>query len=601
MPELHFIGKEFVYNHHLTVPYRPLVAHPEKGIGEGSLDDNLIIHGDNLHALKALLPRYAGKVDCIFIDPPYNTGNEGWSYNDNVSSPLIKEWLSGSPINVDDMLRHDKWCCMMWPRLRLLWELLSADGTLWVTLDDNEVHRARGILDEIFGGENFVATVIWHKVFSPKNSAQHFSEDHDYVLCYAKSAIDWRPRLLPRTVEMDERFSNPDNDPRGVWTSGDLTARNYYSKGKYTVRSPGGKEYTSGNRFWRQSLESFRALDADGRVWWGVDGNSMPRMKRFLSDVRDGVVPQTIWHFSDVGHTQDAKKQLLEVMQFADEESVFVTPKPTGLIERVVGISNGSLILDSFSGSGSTAHAIAKMNANDGGNRRFILVECEDYADTLTAERVRRVIKGYPYQGTQKETLYEQKLNLANLKKADQLLQEATNAVTFHEGSYDQVETKVENGVLRVTGIRKVEETAPGLGGTFTYCTLGEPIDLDKILLGEAMPSYENMAAWLVHTAFGTTLPPSADHRSEGIGEWYIGETDAYHVWLIYRPDKSFLQSKESALTLEIAEAFSKAKPGKPSLVFAPSKYVGKKYLDALTPRVEYAPLPFALYRLERG
>ena len=186
MPELQFKGKEFVYNHHLTVPYRPLVPDAGKSVGEPSLNGNLIIHGDNLHALKALLPMYAGKVDCIFIDPPYNTGNEGWSYNDNVNSPMMKEWLSTNPINAEDMLRHDKWCAMMWPRLTLLRELLSDTGSFWMTLDDNEIQNARAILDEIFGSKNFVATCIWHKMDSPKNTAVRFSEDHDYLVVYAK-------------------------------------------------------------------------------------------------------------------------------------------------------------------------------------------------------------------------------------------------------------------------------------------------------------------------------------------------------------------------------------------------------------------------------
>ena len=187
MPTLDFKGKEFVYNHHLAVPHLPLVPDSKKSIGEPRLDGNLIIHGDNLHALKALLPKYAGEVDCVFIDPPYNTGNEGWCYNDNVNSPLMQQWLKDNPVGIEDGLRHDKWLAMMYPRLRLLHELLSEDGSFWMTLDDNEVHRARDMLDDIFGEQNFVATCIWHKIFSPKNTAQFFSEDHDYLLVYAKN------------------------------------------------------------------------------------------------------------------------------------------------------------------------------------------------------------------------------------------------------------------------------------------------------------------------------------------------------------------------------------------------------------------------------
>src|SRR5690606_20108050 len=199
MTELSFKGKEFVYNHHLAVPFRPLVPDETKGIGPVALDGNLIIHGDNLHALKALLPLYAGKVDCIFIDPPYNTGNEGWCYNDNVNAPMIREWLESNPIGIEDGLRHDKWCAMMWPRLRLLHELLAEDGVFWMTLDENEIQRARMMLDEIFGEGNFVDTVIWHKNYAPKATVQYFSSDHDYILVYAKDINKWKPNLLRRT------------------------------------------------------------------------------------------------------------------------------------------------------------------------------------------------------------------------------------------------------------------------------------------------------------------------------------------------------------------------------------------------------------------
>ncbi len=604
MPELQFIGKEFVYNHHLTVPYRPLIAHPDKGIGEGSLDDNLIIHGDNLHALKALLPRYAGKVDCIFIDPPYNTGNEGWSYNDNVNSPLIKEWLSCNPINTEDMLRHDKWCCMMWPRLRLLWELLSDKGSLWVTLDDNEIHRGRAILDEVFGEDNCVGQLAWQKRTSRENRAT-LSPSIDHVLLYTKALPDtwrlFRHLLTPNshTEQSDEDAPDGHESPGGTIP---FSAQGFRKNQVYKITTPTGLVLDPPKgRCWGATEPEFRKLLSEGRIYWPKNGNGRPRVKPIEGRVVS-LVPNTLWLAKEVGDTEDSKKALMAV--FSDREELGIhAPKPRQLVERIVQISTtpDSIVLDSFAGSGTTGEAVLARNHSDNGNRRFILVECEDYADSLTAERVRRVIKGYPYKGTQKETLQETKLSWANLQKADDLVQGAKNTALMFEGSYDRVETKVEDGILRVTGIRKVDETAPGLGGTFTYCTLGEPIDLDKILQGEAMPSYENMAAWLVHTAFGKTVPTSADHRGEGIGEWYVGETDAYHVWLIYRPDKAFLQAKESALTLEAAEAISKAKPGKPSLVFASSKYVGKKYLDALTPRVEYAPLPFALYRLERG
>ena len=307
MPELHFKGKEYVYNHHLTVPYRPLVAHPDKSVGDEV--ENLIIHGDNLHALKALLPRYAGKVDCIFIDPPYNTGNENWNYNDNVNSPMMKEWLDGNPVNKEDMLRHDKWCCLMYPRLKLLHELLSEDGSFWMTLDDNEIHRARMVMDEIFGEQNFIATCIWQKNYAPKSTARHFSEDHDYLIVYAKNSDLWSPFLLPRTEEQNSAYKNLDGDKRGLWRPNNLAARNYYSKGTYSIRCPGGrfiKGPPSGS-YWRISEEKLWALDKDNRIWWGEDGNNVPAPKIFLSEVKEGRVPQTLWFWDEVGHTPSSQ------------------------------------------------------------------------------------------------------------------------------------------------------------------------------------------------------------------------------------------------------------------------------------------------------
>ena len=370
-----------------------------KGLSDkASLHDNLIVHGDNLAALKSLLPTYHGKVKCIYIDPPYNTGNEGWAYNDNVNSPLMRDWL-GRVVDRDDLTRHDKWCCMMMPRLKLLRELLREDGAIFVSIDDNEVHHLRCLMDAVFGEENFLATAIWQKVFSPKNTAKYFSEDHDYVIAYARRIEAWRPNLIARSERATGRYKNPDNDPRGPWTSSDLTARNPYSRGTYEVTSPSGDTFgPSVGRYFGVPVEKFHDLDQDGRVWWGKNGDSMPRLKRFLAEVKEGVVPQTLWLHTDVGNTQEAKKELVSTLQFERSEDVFNTVKPSRLIRRILQIATDpdSIVLDSFAGSGTAAHAVLAQNRKDGGNRRFILVECEDYADTITAERVRRVIQGVP-------------------------------------------------------------------------------------------------------------------------------------------------------------------------------------------------------------
>mgnify|MGYP002732359085 FL=1 len=605
MSELSFKGKEFVYNHHLSVPHRPLVPDPSKGIGTVRLDGNLIIHGDNLHALKSLLPLYAGKVDCIFIDPPYNTGNEGWSYNDNVNSPMLQAWLKENPIGIEDGLRHDKWCAMMWPRLKLLHELLGEAGSFWMTLDDNEVHRARAMLDEIFGEQNFVACCVWHKNYSPKPSAQFFSEDHDYLLIYAKDKETWRPNLLERTDDMNSRYENPDNDPRGPWKPGDLSARNYYSEGTYPITCPSGRIIPGppGGNYWRIKERKFWEMHEDKRIWWGEDGNNVPSIKRFLSEVKQGRVPQTLWEYDEVGHTQDAKKELLAILDFASSGDVFVTPKPVALLSRVLELATTehSIVLDSFAGSATTAHAVLAANKKDGGDRKFILVECEDYAETLTAERVRRVINGYAYTGTQREELFKQNLTFTDLKKADKLLDQIASIENLDGHRFDKIEKKVKDGVLTVEGVKAVEGYAEGLGGHFTYCTLGDAVDMDQLLTGEHLPDFAQLGALLFHTATGEALDPAKVTLPDVQGLGYLGETSTFHVWLIYQPELAFLQSREAALTLSKARALADAKPGKRHLVFAPAKFVSQKLLDAERIPVEFAPLPWALYRVERG
>lgn len=402
MPTLHWIGKDKVINHHLDVPYK--VLEHKYGFDNGTQVEtetgsgNKIIHGDNLEALKSLLPEYEGQVKCIYIDPPYNTGNENWVYNDNVSDPKIKKWLHEVVGKEgEDFTRHDKWLCMMYPRLKLLHKLLAEDGAIFISIDDTEYASLRMALDEIFGLFNFVDTLIWQKIFSPKNSAKHFSANHDFIICYAKSKNKWIRNFLPRESEQNDRYSNPDNDPRGNWTSGDLSARNSYNAGIYPITTPSGRviEGPPKGMFWRVSYERLKVLDSDNRIWWGNEGKNVPRLKRFLSEIQQGVVPQTIWSHTEVGNTQDAKKEYNEILH--DIDIRFETPKPTKLITRIIqiGCGNSDLILDSFAGSGTTAHAVLNLNKLDGGNRKFILVEMEDYAETITAERVKRVINGY--------------------------------------------------------------------------------------------------------------------------------------------------------------------------------------------------------------
>ena len=601
MPELNFKGKEFVYNHHLTVPFRPLLPQADKGIGAPALDGNLIIHGDNLHGLKALLPTHAGKVDCIFIDPPYNTGNEGWCYNDNVNSPMIKEWLASNPIGLEDGLRHDKWLSMMWPRLRLLHELLAEDGSFWMTLDDNEVHRAKLMMDEIFGEENFVANVVWQKKYSPQNDAKFFSESHDHILCYAKSIEFFELLDLPRTDEANGRYKNPDNDPRGPWKPSDLTRQEYRERDFYEIVSPStGKKFLppKGNS-WGRPKSIIESLIADGRVYFGPDGNSIPSFKRFLSDVKQGITAQTIFYRSDVGDNQEAKKLIKEI--FGDV-SAFATPKPPRLIDRIISLASGSnaIILDSFAGSGTTAHAVLAANARDGGNRKFILVEGEDYADSLTAERVRRVINGYNFTGTQRDELLREPLSFSKLRQVNSLLEQVQRIETLDGPKYDKIAKTVKDGALVVTGERAVRERTDGLGGSFTYCELGAPIDMDGLLTGDDLPDARAMAALLYHTATAQAFDPANLLLVPTIGEavMQLGSANGRTFWLMYKPDLEWLKSSEAALSLSRARAIAAHNAGE-HLVFAPAKFVSRELLAAEKLPVEFAPLPFALYRVE--
>lgn len=602
MPTLEFKGKSFVYTHHLSVPFRELVIDPKKSLpaagAKPSLDDNLIIHGDNLHALKALLPIYAGKVDCIVIDPPYNTGNEGWCYNDNVRSPLMREWLKkASPVDKEDLERHDKWLCMMWPRLKLLHELLAEDGAIFICIDDNEVHRVMGTMDEIFGEQNFVTTISWHKRISPANDALFFSTDHDHILVYAKKSKSWKPNRTAREGDQLDYYSNPDDDPRGPWNSAAYTCAktaeerpNLY----YPLKNPntGQQVWPSKTRVWAYEEATHKKNVQENLIWWGKDGKArMPRLKKFLGG-RD-VVPRSVWSYQFAGHNQEAKLELMRV--FPDRD--FDTPKPVRLIERIlqIGTHKDALILDSFAGSGTTSHAVLALNKKDGGNRKFILVECEDYADKLTAERVRRVIKGYKFEGTQRTELLREPITFTALKKADKLL-EKVQSIEFLEGKkYDRIAKTVEDGALVVVGEKKVTEKAEGLGGSFTFVTLGEEMGLDKLLAGEKPPSFEALAKYVFYTATGRTLTDVPKQKAEGDG--FIGETDLYRVHLHYRPDREWLRTNDAALSEKLVERMVAANKGKKRvLAFAAAKFMSQRELTRLG--VEFCQLPYTIHRI---
>lgn len=394
MPTLNWIGKYKVVTHYQDVPFR--VLERKYTFGEEQDSGNMIIHGDNLEALKALLPRYENRIKCIYIDPPYNTGNEGWVYNDNVNDPHIRKWLGqvvGS--EMDDLTRHDKWLCMMYPRLVLLQKLLADDGAIFISIDDNEQANLKLICDEIFGATNFLTQVIWERAYSPINLKKHFSTSHDYVICYAKNLPNLVCNGLPRSIEANNRYQNPDNDPRGLWKNACLYVGPRVESNVYPIIGPSGKEFWPASGYsWIFSQERFQEMEKDNRIYYGPDGTSTPSLKRFLNEVKQTITPMSIWKYTDVGHSQSATQELKDIF---DGHAVFTYPKPVDLIKRCLQLYSDkeSIILDSFAGSGTTAHAVLNLNKQDGGNRKFILCEMCDYAETITAERVRRVMSGY--------------------------------------------------------------------------------------------------------------------------------------------------------------------------------------------------------------
>lgn len=368
--ELTWIGKDREVN----LEPRILVEVPEKSYGDKN-SENMLIHGDNLLALKALEQDYTGKIKCIYIDPPYNTGSAFEHYDDNVE--------------------HSKWLSLMKQRLEILHTLLAEDGSIWISLDDNEQAYCKILMDEIFGRRNFINNCIWEKKYAPQNDAKWLSDNHDFIIVYAKNKDVWRPNLLPRTDEMNARYKNPDNDPRGPWMSDNLSVKTYSPNGDFPITTPTGRVvYPPTSRCWRTTQEKYSELLADNRIWFGTDGNGVPRLKRFLTEVKQGMTALTIWKYTEVGHNQDAQK---EVKEF-NTNNPFSTPKPERLIERVLtlGSNEGDLVLDSFLGSGTTAAVAHKMG------RKWIGIELGEHCYTHCEPRLQKVVDGTDQGGISK-------------------------------------------------------------------------------------------------------------------------------------------------------------------------------------------------------
>lgn len=553
MLTLEWIGKNKVVNHHQEVPFRVLerqYSFDEQGQHtENNGSENMIIHGDNLEALKALLPQYEGKVKCIYIDPPYNTGNEGWCYNDNVSDPYIQKWL-GEVVGKEgeDLTRHDKWLCMMYPRLMLLQKLLADDGVIFISIDDNELYNLKSICDEIFGASCYVSDIAWQRTYSTRNDSKGIVNEVEHILVYSK-VLEWNPNKLPRTEEMNARYSNPDNDVC-AWKSTDAFApgASTHQGMVYAIQNPftGVLLYPSNGRHWslgqdqmfeimsqwgeyelreiddvqkrasicgvseEQVKSSVKAIMLSDNLenaaqkasaiynrgqwplfYFGQDGKGGIRRKTYLNTV-GGRIPTNFWPFSETGHTDEAKKEMLAIF---DGKATFDTPKPHRLIEFVLKVAGtqDALILDSFAGSGTTAHAVLNMNKADGGHRKFILVEMGDYADTITAERVKRVIMGYG---------------------------EGKNAVE-------------------------------GTGGSFSYYELGEPLLLPNGNLNEKVGTVK-IRDYIWYTE---TKKPLPDHKNSN--PYFLGENNSTAYYFFYEPQKVCVLNYDFVATIpEKAEGY---------------------------------------------
>ncbi|MYB64250.1 site-specific DNA-methyltransferase [Candidatus Poribacteria bacterium] len=545
MPTLEFNGKHHIYTYHFTVPYRPLETDENRSCNPTGEDDNLIIDSDNLHALKALLPRYKNRIKCIYIDPPYNTGKEGWVYNDNVNSPLMQEWLKeNGPVDEEDLERHEKWLCMMWPRLHLLKELLAEDGVIFISIDDNEVHHLRMLMNEIFTEGNFRNLISLRR--GVKNVQAQFeyvdrlNVGSEYILFYSKSP-DLKFHHL--TVDIDEKKI-------GTWNN------HWRGTNRPTMRYElMGITPETGQWRWEKersltAIENYeRLLDECGSdptqtdidEWWFAQSPQKTDLLRMSSTNRpehfvppsDRRIISSLWTDMIVNESSSLMKTLgIE----------FPNPKRTDLIKRIIDYATindeNAVILDSFAGSGTTAHAVLALNKEDGGNRKFILIECEDYADTITAERVRSVINGVP-------------------NASDASLQE-------------------------------------GLGGSFAYCTLGEPLEIEGMLTGKNLPTYTALATNLLFTSAGISIEDDALDQKNNDGLFYSDDKNDYY--LIYKQDFDYLRSNEAILSMEHAKRIedSSNKNGKKAIVYAAGNYIGQRELTKMG--IAFCQLPYCIH-----
>lgn len=560
MATLNFKGKSIIQNYHYTVKYHQLISKKDKSLtGNISLQDNLIIHGDNLKSLKALLPIYSGKIDVICIDPPYNSGETRWVYSDNVNSnSMLQEWF-GKVVDKEDLTKHDKWLCMMTPRLKMMKELLSQDGLIAIAIDDEEVFNLGLLMDEIFEPDNRLACAPWLSDPSGGKQKSLLRIGHEYVLIYKKNSLDKFNReviAVSGEIKQDEYGQYRIGRELNKWGSESL--REDRPEQWYPLKAPDGTEVfpirndgKEGRWRWgRNNSKVKEILDNPEHAHWeirkfdeGVTYNGKTERWFPYEKIREDEKLRgwRTW-LDNVGFNSDATREIKEIFG----EKIFDTPKPTSLMKWLINQhgDDSALILDSFAGTGTTGHAVLALNKEDNGNRRFILIQCDEFnkktgkteniCNSITAERIRRVIKGVP---TAKDK---------NLKE--------------------------------------------GLGGTFSYFELGDPIEMESILEGDNLPTYDELARYVFYTATGEEFDSSRIDESRN----FIGETKECEVYLFYKPDIDYLKS--IALTLDRAKGLGSYN-GKKRLVFAPNKYLDNEYL--LQYRIEYCQLPFEIYKLK--
>jgi len=512
MPTLQFKGKNIIWNHHLSVPYHTLDEVSKLHFQPDKANGNLIIEGDNLLALKALLPMYAGKVKVVCIDPPYNTGNEGWVYNDNANSPLIKDWL-GKEVGKDDLTRHDKWLCMMTPRLCLLRDLLADDGVICINIDDIEVARLINLMDEIFGEGNKEEIICWRRRHNqPNDKSKAISKVAEFIVVYAKNLEYLKSKKAFHGLPLTGDFSNPDKDPKGDWASKPWKAGSNQTGTTYKIISPTGKVL---KEEWLGTEETYRKYIDEGRMYFPKGGDGYPRKKYYKFErEEEGQCAHNFWGHEDFGSNQEASEEIKPL------NIEFDNPKPVRLFRALLTIfsDKASLILDSFSGSGTTGHAVMDLNGEDGGNRKFILVQMPEATEKepdknickdITRERIKRAIEKYDYNSG------------------------------------------------------------------FKYLRVGQALDAETLLKGK-LPDYKTFAKYVYFLCTGENLK---EEKKTSEKKFFIGTFGTQAIYLIYKQD--FESLTRMALNLEIAEKIIADQPDKKRIVYAPACFLDEEYMEA--------------------